>query len=283
MRERVPSEEIGDHLIHLPVQIGESTASRFILDTGIGLNLVTSRLATRLGVEPNGEFYTGKRMSGQEVAVPLAELPQVTVGSIRRKNLTVGIIDLNLPAEMSRVEGFLSPGFFDQVPFTISRGAHHVILEAPESMEARLRVSKAVPIRIEKNGPSVSLFADLRLPNGTRISAEVDTGSNDLILDRRFMEALGVSEGSASVEKRDGTDETGHRYVRYSARIRGAVSLWEAPKILQADPTAIFQDIIYDGLLGDRFLREFDVTYDLEESRLMFSSPSVERPHSALL
>jgi hypothetical protein len=41
----------------------------------------------------------------------------------------------------------------------------------------------------------------------------------------------------------------------------------------QANPDVQFQEIIYDGLLGDRFLRNFIVTYDLPRSRMIFTLP----------
>ena len=33
----------------------------------------------------------------------------------------------------------------------------------------------------------------------------------------------------------------------------------------------MFQEIIHDGLIGDRFLRNFIVTYDLPRSRMIFA------------
>ncbi len=276
MRVLVPAEGIGGHLIHVPVQVGGPTPTRFILDTGIGLNLVSAGLAERLGLQATGEVHVGKRMSGQEVSVRLLELPSLSVGPCRRENLTVGMLDMDLPPEMNFIEGFLSPSFFEEVPFTICRHARWVALEDADSMAVRLRTADVVPMRVDWVGPSVSLFADLRLTDGTEISAEVDTGSDILILDARFMERLGVHPGGPGVEKREGTDETGHHFVRYSAAVQGSVSLRAAPGVAQSDPAVMFQEIIYDGLLGDRFLRAFDVTYDVAGSRLLFTSHEVD-------
>jgi hypothetical protein len=275
MRNIVPTEEIGSHMIHLPVQVGESTTTRFILDTGIGLNLVSSKFAARFGVEPNGEVYRGKRMSGQELSVPLAEVPVLAVGSCRRKNQVVGVFDMELPPEMGSIEGFLSPGFFGDVPFTICRQAHHVALEQADSMAARLRDGVVVPIQVERAGPSVSLFVGLKLPNGSEITAEVDTGSDILTLNARFMRELNIPRGGPGITKREGTDETGHHYVRYTTPIPGPVRLTHATDIAQSDVTAMFQEVIYDGLLGDTFLRKYDVTYDLPNSRLLFTPPRI--------
>src|SRR6185295_12103589 len=65
-----------DHLVTLPVRVGEVDA-RFVLDTGIGPTILTETLARDVGCTANGKTLTGKRMSGQEVGVPLAEAPPI--------------------------------------------------------------------------------------------------------------------------------------------------------------------------------------------------------------
>ena len=275
MRDLVPLKEIAGHMVHVPVQVGDRIQSRFIIDTGIGLNLMSSKLAERAGVHLTGEVHMGKRMSGQEVSVPLGEVPVLAVGTCRRERLLVGVFDLDLPAQMTVIEGFLSPVFFEGIPFTICRQARHVALEGEESMGARLRDGIEVPVKVNRVGPSVSLFVDLRLPSGTEVSAEVDTGSDALILDTRLMASLGMAPGGVGVERRDGTDETGHTYVRYLTRVQGSVSLCDAPGIAQSDLDVMFQNIIYDGLLGDQFLKAYDVTYDVAKSRVVFATPGI--------
>ncbi|MGB6500267.1 MAG: retropepsin-like aspartic protease [Thermoplasmata archaeon] len=272
MKDVVPLTPTGGHLVDLPVLPGRSgSPSRFILDTGIGPTLVSRRLASRLGVEPNGESFVGRRMSGQEISVPLAVLPRLRVGGLERRDLTVGIFDFALPAGMETIEGFLSPFFFGDTAFTIRRRAAKLEIEDRASLAQRSQQATGVPVRLDWDGPTVSIFVGVRLPDGTEVTTEVDTGSDGLILDARFLEPLGVHPGELGVETREGTDETGHRYVRHSGRIRGEVGLRDAPGLRQVDVTAIFQSIIYDGLLGDSFLREFDVTYDLPGARLLCS------------
>src|SRR5579863_2961611 len=121
MRNLVPTQEIGPHMIHVPVHVGGTGPVRFIFDTGIGLTLVSSLLAKNLGLESTGETYTGKRMSGQPVSLPLVTLPAVSLGSCRRTDLVAGVFDLSLPPEMASIAGFLAPGFFGELPFTICR------------------------------------------------------------------------------------------------------------------------------------------------------------------
>jgi hypothetical protein len=51
----------------------------------------------------------------------------------------------------------------------------------------------------------------------------------------------------------------------------GSINPVGAPHIAQRDPPVMFQQIIYDGLVGDTFLRGFVVTYDLARSRMIFA------------
>jgi len=51
-------------------------------------------------------------------------------------------------------------------------------------------------------------------------------------------------------------------------------SLARAVGAAQTGSVFMFQEILYDGLIGDRFLRNFIVTYDLPRSRMIFTLPS---------
>ena len=101
------------HLVTVPVLVGERTA-RFVLDTGIGLTLLSDRLCAAIGCRSGGSTFTGRRMSGQEVTVPLATAPPLAFGGATRRDHVVGIMALDgFPPELGAVDGFLSLAFFD--------------------------------------------------------------------------------------------------------------------------------------------------------------------------
>jgi hypothetical protein len=274
MSGSVPLASIGGHLVHLPVQVGDSVASRFIFDTGIGLDLVSKSLLARVGGRLTGETYTGRRMSGQTLAVPLARIPSIAVGTLRRDDVLVGVFDLALPPEMAAIEGFLAPTFFGERPFTLRRRAGALTWGAAGEPERSSARGPGAPLNVRWDGPAVSLFVDLDLPDGSRATVEVDTGSDHLILDRTFMARFGVREEDPGVDQRNGVDESGHAYVRYFAPISGGVSIRGLPEIGQSAPLVQFQAIICDGLLGDEFLRSHDVTFDLRERKIFFARAS---------
>jgi len=267
-----PFERI-HHLVTVPVLVGGRKA-RFILDTGIGLTLLSDRLCTEIGCHTDGSSFTGRRMSGQEVTVPLATAPPLSFGGVTRQDDLVGIIALGgVPPELCRVDGFLSLAFFDEVPFTVDYARDAVIVESPASADERTRDGSAVPVRLERDGPAVDAFMQLDLPRARTVQVEIDMGSDSLILDERLAEAAGVDLDRDGVRRLEGHDETGHAYTRFFTRLDGSISATEAPSVAQTDPEVMFQRIIYDGLVGDAFLRRFTVTYDLPRERVVFCAP----------
>lgn len=256
-----------EHLVAVPVTVGDID-TRFILDTGIGLTLLSSALAEKTRCVPDGRSYAGRRMSGQEVTVPLARLERLTVGSMRRTHLDVGVFDLGLEG----IDGFLALEFFRAAPFTVDYSASEVVLESAASLAARAEAGAAVPLHVRDEGCSLDPFLSLDLPDGQSIVVEADMGSDALILDERFAAALGVELDGADVRRVSGSDETGHPYTRFFTRIAGTIHPTGAPGIAQHDPEVMFQQIVHDGLLGDAFLRRFAVTYDVAGSRIVFAA-----------
>jgi hypothetical protein len=260
------------HLVTVPVLVG-GTEARFVLDTGIGLTLVSESLATLVGCMPNGSTYTGRRMSGQEVTLPLGSLGSLSVGGHRRENLVVGIFDMAGLASLEGVGGFLSLDYFRSMPVTLDYAAGVVILEDPVSLAARAESAASVEVRVEHDAHTTSVFLPLDVAGLGSISVEVDMGSDSLILDEGLAGDLGVDLDAKSTRRVEGEDETGHMFARYFSRLHGVVNVTGAPAIRQSDPEVMFQKIIYDGLVGDAFLRNFVVTYDLGNARMIFAAP----------
>jgi hypothetical protein len=253
---QIPFEYLA-HLVTIPVTAA-GTEARFVFDSGIGLTLLTESLAREIGCETDGSTFSGRRMSGQEVSVPLATLDSLELGDYRRGGVTVGVLDLGVDG----VDGFLSLDFFAETPVTVDYGSQQIHVDEPPS-------GIPVEVRVDRDGPSTAVHMPLELPDGRTISVEVDMGSNELILDERFAAQLGVDLDDAAVQKVDGRDETGHEYTRYFTSLDGLVRVPTAPELAQRDPDVQFQKIIYDGLVGHAFLRNFTVTYDLPNARIL--------------
>lgn len=266
-KDSVPLEYIG-HAIVIPVVVNGTIQSKFILDTGIGLNLISESFCKRLKCKTSGT-YTGKRMSGQAVTVPLSTLSTLSVASHSRENVKVGVF----PDVFDSIDGILSLEFLESVPFTIDYSSGRVVIENAESLAARNAKGKSIPVRIDRDHSTVGLFMEMEVPGGPPATVEIDTGSDSLILDERYMARLGIKPSGKNVKRVEGKDETGHSYVRYFSEFSGSVHPVGAPEMKHDNPKVMFQKIIYDGLVGHSFFKRFVVTYDLPNSQMILSKP----------
>jgi hypothetical protein len=245
------------HLLRVPAQVG-GESRRFLVDTGIGVTVVSSDVGARSDVTALGQNYAGRRMSGQVVEAPLVRLPEVVVGGHRAEQRVAGVFDLG-----TEFDGILSPAFFEPYALTIDPVCRTLTIGDPPADGV------TVPLDVRRDGPSVAPFVSLVLPSGRTITVEVDTGSETLILDPRFMADCGLSPDDRALETETGTDETGYDWTRRHATVKGSVHLAGAPQTAHDAPRVIFQDIIYDGLVGTDYLERFRLTVDFAGERLI--------------
>ncbi len=250
---RVPFEYLS-HLVVVPVTLN-GVETQFVFDSGIGLTLVRSVD----GCFETGETFTGRRMSGQAVTLPLATAGWLAFGGLEVEGAEVGILDMSgFPKELDHIGGFLSLAFFAE---------HAVTVDYPaQTVELGTRDGAALDVTVERDGPAVTVFLPLTLPDGTEISVEVDMGSDALILDERF---AGLGTGAARVV--EGVDETGHDYTRTFTTLSGPIHPSGAQQLAQDAPAVMFQTIIHDGLIGTEYLRRFAVTFDIPRARLILA------------
>lgn len=244
------------HLVTVPVVL-DGVERTFVLDSGIGLTIVRESLGA---AQPTGETFTGKRMSGQEVTIPLGRARSFSFGAETPREIEVGILDMRgFPKEMDDVAGFLSLAHFAETTLAVDYPKGLVRVGGPPS-------GVRVPARVRREGPAVDMFVPLVLPDGRTVSVEVDMGSDALILDERF-----AGLGGGDVRRVDGTDETGNAYTRRFATLIGRIHPAGAPELAQDDPAVMFQRIVYDGLVGAAFLSRFAVTFDVAGEALFLA------------
>jgi predicted aspartyl protease len=261
------------HCLVLPVQVCGIEA-KFILDTGIGPNLISEDLAARAGWRADGSAFTGQRMSGQAVTIPLGSLESLQIGASPLRDVPAGTVDTRaLIGGLGEIQGFVSLTCFRTTPVTIDYQAGLVIMEDEASLAMRAAAGTSATVHVGYDGCSTTMMLDMTLPNGHPVSVEVDTGSDMLTLNESLASSVGVDLDGRAVQKKEGTDQTGHEFTRYFTGLSGDVWVSGAPSIRTTDPQVMFQEIIYEGLVGHRFLRNFTTTYDLANSRMIFALP----------
>lgn len=239
--------------------------SRFLLDTGVGINVVSPGLAERLALPLVGERFVGQRMSGQQVEAELVYLPPIHVGELVIRDQVGGVVDLGPESGEDGFSGILGLTPFDGIPLTIDPSTSALSFGDPGPADF------VVPLDVRRDGPATTPFADLVLPDGQTICVEVDTGSENLILDHGYW-ARGEVSVMGMPETSTGTDQTGFEWTRVQGQLRGRVHFATAPESAQETPEVLFQDIIHDGLVGTEFLDRFRYTVDIGRERLQLTS-----------
>ncbi len=272
----VPLGRAQQHFHTLPVRINGEVPTEAILDTGIGLALISRPLCERIGCEVNGEF-TGQRMSGQAVTFPLTTLARLEIGSVARENVVAGVIDIEGFFPEPQIEAFVGLPFFERIPFTIDGPRGTLTLESDSTLTEREAVGQAFPIRLDRHGPALDVFVRMIIgPGEHAASAEMlmDTGSPGLTLHARYAQTLGIDLEDESIRRREGQDETGHTYARFFTTLDAPIGFVDAPTLHRTGLRTMFQEIIHDGLVGNEFLSSFVITYDLPRERVIVMDPN---------
>ncbi len=265
----IPFSIIGTHLIEIQVKVNRES-TKFLFDTGIGPTVLSKNLVNKYSLKQVGVMH-GRRMSGQDLEIPLVKVPSLETGGMIRRDVEVGVFDTSaFPAFLSDVQGLLSIGFFEGKVVTVDYLNSSIIVTETPLKDDALSNGIRIPIDVEHDGPSASLYVKVKLPNGKTGKFEVDTGSDVLIMNLKLMNELGISPEDSGVETFTGTDETGHNYKRYRAEVKGNISLEGAPEIFHENPKVLFQDIIHDGLIGHDFLKRYTVSYNLNTHEMIF-------------
>lgn len=268
-QNQIPFSYFNETFMVVPVEINRNITQNFIFDTGIGVNLISKSICEQIHCKIEGE-YSGKRMSGQEIRIPMSSVDSLSVAGHDLKNVPVGVFDVDAMIPGSNIGGFLSLGFFKNLPYSVDYKRQIIIFENSVSLKKIRAEGTRVPVLLDVEGPALQIFMPLVLPDDQRISVEVDTGSQILILNDSFMKRLGVALDNPDVKRKNGKDETGQTFSRFFTNLNGQIHLVQSTDIGMENPEVMFQKIIYDGLVGHVFLSHFTVTYDLPNSEMIF-------------
>lgn len=220
-------------------------ALKVILDTGAGLDVFAPALVARLGGKPAGQF-TGFRMTGERLDLPLFIIPELSIGSLVRKDALVATWNvLDEPHREGFIDGIISVNFLRDQPFTMDFVKKVVVLESPHSLERRRAAGEASALQLhDQRGIALDIFAQFLI--GERPGqCEIDTGSPSATVSSRYA----VSAGTAPL-----------------------LALAASPRISLTKPQVTFKDIIYDCVVGVDFWAGKIVTIDVPGRQLIVAA-----------
>jgi predicted aspartyl protease len=194
---------------------GTGSQYSFILDTGAGVSVLSKSIVEKLGGKRAGQI-TGFRETGERLDIQLYTIPELQVGPVVSKPALVAGSDR---LDKMHLDGIISLGFFRKQPITLDFKRNQLIFETPASLAERRRSGAAVPVRFDDHrGIGLDLFAPFLVANHPA-ECVVDTGSGGILVNKRYMELLGLNQDDSTIKKQERTTFLGNKETRYHATI----------------------------------------------------------------
>ena len=219
----------------------------FLLDTGGGVTLLAEEFSKGIDCKFWGRT-TGYNMFGKRSDGPHCDNVQINAGDVALTPVNVGKIDFGdqFPGDKNP-DGLLSLDAFDGKAITLDQTAGTLTIETSASLAKRTKGMKELPFRISRECSARCLSGFIGVP-----TAE---GMTWLILDSG---AGGVSLISKDHARLFGLDPAGkEQRLKYEV----------APGVLVDSPVLV-TDMIMDGNLGQPFMSQYVMTFDLANGRL---------------
>jgi predicted aspartyl protease len=219
----------------------------FLLDTGGGETLLAEAFSKTVDCKFWGRT-TGYNMFGKRVDSAHCDNVQITAGDVALTPVNVGTIDFGDQFAGDKTpDGLLSLDAFDGKAITLDQTAGTLTIETAASLAKRTKTMKELPFRLSRECSARCLSAFLGVPTSE--------GMTWLILDSG---AGGVSLISKDHAKLFGLDPE-----RKEQRLK-----YEIAPGVTVDSPVVVTDMIMDGNLGQPFMKEYVITFDLAKGRL---------------
>lgn len=248
---------------------------RFILDTGSGISVISRETAERLDVKSVTRGGLARAIGGNgRFEIIYGFLRNVDIGGVRVRNVPVYIRDFHLNDE--RIDGYIGLSLISKFLTTIDYGKKEFSLVRKDVAEELGLV------------PNDALFQPLRLTSSGFLSGEVqleglennlnfivDTGASVSVIS----DELAVSEQIRGFAQ----DET--MRVIGAAGVTEGVKSFLLPRVTfgshsreSVKAVALDLDVINEasgfrqsGILGGNFLKNYRLTFDFKNSKVIFS------------
>ncbi len=233
-----------------------------LVDLSAGVDVLSEKVGSR-AVNVSGKFVT-LSLTGQRVDLPIGTVVSMALGEFKVDSRTVGIWN---GLDGTGVDGLISASAFRDVATTFDFRAHELLLEDAVTYAERKRFASRVPLFLQDElGISVGVFARFDFGNGQTGLCVIDTGTKDIMIDRRFAAKLGVNPA-----------DPGLKHVKtplgqgVAATIPSLTLIGASDSTMQR-PNVVFEDLVYDCNVGNEFWANKVFTLDVLQ-RVMYVAP----------
>jgi hypothetical protein len=221
----------------------------FVFDTGAGDSYISPTFAEAIGCKPWGQL-TGFTLIGKRLDMQRCDGLTFDLNGHEFGAPISGVFDLMkfMPPDAPKVDGSIGLDIFEGHAITLSLAMQQLIVESKDSLSARKKRGKEVPIRFvrEAGGNSLSVFVAVPTPAGLAWM-EIDSGNGGANVIGKHIAALLNLNPSEKDPQPARFQLSGGVPVEGMARVN--------------------ETLIMDGNIGTRFLINWDLTLDLANRR----------------
>lgn len=273
-RSSVRFDLVGDRPI-IKLSVNNSEPLKFVLDTGSGISVLSETTAKRLKINPvtKGGYARGIGGTGKfEIVYGL--LREVEIGDVNIKNVPVFLRRFHDTGK--DVDGYIGLALLSKFLTTIDYGSHTFSLTKKEADSTAFRRDqlKSLPLRLTSSG---FLSGEVQVEGvEAPLNFIVDTGASVSVISERVAKTDSVSMFLNDQKMQ----------VIGSAGVRDDVPTFLLPRVTFGSNTqksimavALDLDVINEtsgfeqaGILGGNFLKNYRLTFDFKNSKVVFES-----------
>lgn len=233
------------------------------IDLSAGVDVLSQSVGTA-NVDVNGK-YVSLSLTGQRVDLPIGRVVSMALGEFTVESGTVGIFK---GLDGTGVGGVISASAFRDVTATFDMRNNELLIEDAVTFADRKRFASRIPLFLQDElGISLIPFARFDFGNNQYGRCVIDTGTPDIMIDRRFAAKLGVNLNDPSLKHVKTPLGDGVEATIPSLMLDGDIAdnTMKRPKV-------IFEDLVYDCNVGNDFWAQKLFTLDIPQ-RVMYVAP----------
>lgn len=261
--------DVSEGYLIVRADLRNGLTGRFLLDTGADATVVSTALAGKLDL-PALNYHESGVAGGSTIRVPLSRLDTLSIDGNGRSLDPVAIADLgDVSGPWGRIDGVIGSDYLKEFPVTIDYAEGELIFEDSSGLERRVASGRSVDL-ILRNGTTP--FVAVRINGTLRREYKLDTGAAVTHVPLHDIAALGMDADNGGFSSMEAVGIGGTYTV-----LQGSVDSFSVcPGLEIADLSIKSYEAEY-GFVGANYLRNFTVTLDYGNGRIILNRPSLSR------
>jgi len=265
------------NLIIIPLFINNKGPYNFLLDTGVGMGLITNpNLMDSLGLAKGNEIkIVGAGENQDELKAYMLPHLKVNMDGIVADDIRFTILSedvFNLSSYVGLpISGILGHQFFNSFVVRINFIEQQITLYEPSSFKYKRSDGASIPFQLEEQRPYLYALATLQNQEQLAIKLIIDTGASHAIsLEKRQNAAIKIPEPAYRTHLGWGLNGSIKGYIGRVTSFQ--LNKYKFKNILSSFPDhediAAKTNVGRNGNLGNEVLKRFHVIIDYSRSRL---------------